>query len=457
MRINNSSCNLSLFITMYTYERSASLLERAKRALAGGISSEFRKNGYPHALFYSTGAGSRITDADGNEYLDFTLSQGPLILGHSHPHVLNKVSEYSQTGQLFAGQHILEIELAEKLQQYIPSAELVRFCLDGSEAVQTALRVARAKTGKQKFLRFEGHYHGWIDNVTWGISTPSADALGARENPNLYSWGEGISDYSKDELFILPWNDLALVQQLLQKHHDEIAAIITEPIMCNNGCISPKPGYLQGLRELCDTYGITLIFDEVITGFRTGLGGAQEHFGITPDLAIFAKALASGYPISAIVGKKEWMNLLAESRVIQAGTMNSSNPTVAAALATIEVLEKEDPYERMYALGNTLITGIRELAEKHNQNLVVQGIGPMLHTGFTDLTEVNDYRDTLYFDKAKLSKFIAALHNKGIRIIGRGLWYISTAHTQKDIDAALTAVDEALGEIAETKVKDAVL
>jgi glutamate-1-semialdehyde 2,1-aminomutase len=436
---------------MFNYKTSSSLLERAKAFFAGGISSEFRRSGYPHALFYASGKGSRITDVDGNEYLDFTLSQGPLILGHSHPRVLQRVNDYSANGQLFAGQHILEIELAEKLQKYIPSAELVRFCLDGSEAVQTALRVARAKTGKEKFLRFEGHYHGWIDNVTWGISGPSPEALGEKEHPNLFSWGEGIAKNTKDELFVLPWNDLLLVQELLQKHHHEIAAIITEPIMCNNGCIQPKPGFLEGLRQLCDDYGITLIFDEVITGFRTGLGGAQQLYGITPDLSIFAKALASGYPLSAIVGKKEWMDLLAEGKVIQAGTMNSSNPTVAAALATMEVLEEEDPYERIYRLGRYLIDGIKQLAIKHNQNLVVQGLGPMLHTGFTDLPEVNDFRDALLYDKVKLGKFVASLHNKGIRIIGRGLWYISAAHTQQDVDNALTAVDEILEELAVTE------
>ncbi|RYE15150.1 MAG: aspartate aminotransferase family protein, partial [Sphingobacteriales bacterium] len=394
------------------------------------------------------GTGSRLTDADGNEYVDFTLSQGPLILGHSNPHVLKRVNEYSATGQLFAGQHLLEIELAEKLQQYIPSADLVRFCLDGSEAVQTALRVARAKTGKQKFLRFEGHYHGWIDNVTWGTSAPSAEALGDRDDPELFAWGEGIAENSKDEIFILPWNDLDRVRKLLEKSHAEIAAIITEPIMCNNGCIQPKPGFLQGLRDLCDGYNITLIFDEVITGFRTGLGGAQQLYGITPDLSIFAKAMASGYPISAIVGKYEWMNLLAEGKVIQAGTMNSSNATVAAAMATIEVLEEENPYERIYKLGNDLMSGIKDLAEKHQQNLVVQGLGPMLHTGFTDLAEVTDYRETLAYDKIKLGKFMASLHNKGIRVIGRGLWYISAAHVAQDIEDALKAVDQALGEIA---------
>jgi glutamate-1-semialdehyde 2,1-aminomutase len=218
--------------------------------------------------------------------------------------------------------------------------------------------------------------------------------------------------------------------------------------MCNNGCIQPKPGFLAGLRKLCDKYDITLIFDEVITGFRTGLGGAQKLFGVTPDLSIFAKALASGYPISAIVGKREWMDLLADGRVIQAGTMNSSNPTVAAALATIEVLERENPYRQIYQLGQNLMNGIRELGIKHNTNLCVQGLGPMLHTGFTDLSEINDYRDTLLYDKNKLSKFIATLHNKGIRVIGRGLWYISAVHTQQDIDKALIAVDEALGEMA---------
>ena len=441
---------------MYKYEKSASLLKRAKRALAGGISSEFRKMDYPHALFYSSGKGSRITDVDGNEYIDFTLSQGPLLLGHSHPHVLKRVNDYSAAGQLFAGQHILEIELAEKLQQLIPGAELVRFCLDGSEAVQTALRVARAKTGKQKFLRFEGHYHGWIDNVTWGITTPSLEALGTRENPNLFPWGQGIAENTKEELFILPWNDLDLVQQLLQGHHDDIAAIITEPIMCNNGCIEPRPGYLKGLRTLCDRFDITLIFDEVITGFRTGLGGAQQLYGVTPDLSVFAKALGSGYPISAIVGKMKWMNLLAEGKVIQAGTMNSSNPTIAAALATIEVLEQEDPYKRIYQLGIELINGIRKLAAKHRVNLVVQGLGPMLHTGFTDLGEVTDYRDTLSFDKNKLSKFIALLHNQGIRVIGRGLWYISTAHTRQDIQDALHAVDRALGEMAKAVLPTAI-
>ena len=422
---------------MYTYEQSANLLERAKKSLAGGVSSEFRKYNHPHAIFYSHGEGSRIYDVDGNEYIDFTLSQGPLILGHNHPHVVKRVADYAKRGQLFAGQHLLEIELAEKLQQLIPSAELMRFCLDGSEAVQTAFRIARAKTGKQKFLRFEGHYHGWLDNVAWGLSAPSAEQLGSREAPAVFPWTDGLPDSVQDDFIILPWNDLPVLEKIIKEKHREIAAVITEPIMCNNGCILPKSGYLQGMRDLCDQYNITLIYDEVITGFRTSLGGAQTYYNVSPDLSIFAKAIASGYPISAIVGKKEWMTLVVEGKVIHAGTMNSSNSTVAAAMGTIEVLEAGNIYEKIYTLGLQLMEGLRDIGKKHKSNLLVQGLGPMLHTGFTDLSAVNDYRDVLTYDRVKLNKFIAGMHDNGIRIIGRGVWYISAAHTEKDIDMAL--------------------
>ncbi len=422
---------------MYSYEQSFKLLARAKGSLAGGVSSEFRKYNHPHAIFYSHAEGSRIYDVDGNEYIDFTLSQGPMVVGHNHPHVVKRVEDYATKGQLFAGQHLLEIELAEKLQHYIPSAELMRFCLDGSEAVQTAFRVARAKTGKQKFLRFEGHYHGWLDNVAWGLSTPSVEQLGPRENPNVFPWTAGLPENVENDFIILPWNDLALLKKVITERHHEIAAVITEPIMCNNGCILPRAGYLQGMRDLCDQYNITLIFDEVITGFRTSLGGAQAYYNIVPDLSIFAKAMASGYPISAIVGKKDWMNLIAEGKVIHAGTMNSSNSTVAAALGTLEVLESENVVERIFKLGLQLMEGLSLIGKKNNSNLLVQGLGPMLHIGFTDLPAVYDFRDVLTYDKVKLNKFIAGMHNNGIRIIGRGLWYISGAHTEEDIATAL--------------------
>jgi glutamate-1-semialdehyde 2,1-aminomutase len=348
---------------------------------------------------------------------------------------------------MFAGQHIQEIELAEKLNEIIPSAEMMRFCLDGSEAVQTALRVARAKTGKKKFLRFEGHYHGWLDNVAWGLSAPSADALGNREHPQVFPWSQGLSAHASDEFIILPWNDLALVKKTMAEHHHEIAAIITEPVMCNNGCILPKDGFLQGIRSICSEYGAAFILDEVITGFRLSLGGAQRYFGIVPDMSIFAKAMGSGYPISAVVGKREWMELIEQSKVIHAGTMNSSNPTVAAALATIRILEEENPYERMFALGQKLMNGLKAAAAAANQNMLVQGPGPMFTIAFTDLPVINDFRDTLTGDKAKLGKFIAGMHDRKVRVIGRGLWYISAVHTEAEIDHAIQVASEVLQTI----------
>ncbi len=427
---------------MRTYSKSAELLARAQKALAGGVSSEFRKYNHPHAIFYTHGIGSKIYDVDGNEYLDFTLSQGPLITGHSHPHVVERVSEYAKNGQLYAGQHILEVELAEKIQNLIPCAELMRFCLDGSEAVQTALRLARAKTGKSKFLRFEGHYHGWLDNVAYGISSPSTEAMGSMENPTVFPWSAGIAETSEQEFITIPWNNIELLEKAVRKHHKELAAIITEPIMCNNGCILPINNYLTRIRELCTEFDITCIFDEVITGFRASLGGAQGHYGIVPDISIFAKAIASGYPISAVVGKKEWFDLISSGKVIHAGTMNASTTPVAAALGTLEVLEQAGTYEKMFALGRQLMAGIEKINSKYNQNLLVQGLGPMFHTGFTDKKQVNDFRDVFSYDKAKLGKLVAGLHDEGLRIIGRGLWYISTVHTENDIEQALGTVDK---------------
>jgi glutamate-1-semialdehyde 2,1-aminomutase len=422
---------------MLNHDKSKALFERARHSLAGGVSSEFRKGNAPHPLAYVRAEGVRLIDADENEYLDFALSQGPMVLGHSHPEVLAAVERASRDGQLYAALHLGEIELAEKLQQIIPCAELIRFSVTGSEADHTAIRVARAVTGRQKFLRFEGHYHGWFDNVSYGINGGSAEALGPRETPNALPWTQGLPTRARDEFILLPWNDLALVEQTVAKHHGELAAIITEPIMCNTGCIEPQPDFLQGLRALCDRYGIALIFDEVITGFRVHLGGAQAYYGVTPDLAVFAKAIANGYPLSVVAGKRKWMQPIAEGKVIHAGTANAGNPSIAAANATIQVMERERAQEKMTRLGRTLQAGLREAARATGQDMKVQGPGPMLHVAFTTLPCAKDLRDTFQFDKAKLAEFVFGLQEEGIRILGRGTWYLSAAHTEEDIDQAV--------------------
>jgi len=281
------------------YTQSQTLNERARKCMAGGVSSEFRKFSHPCPVFYARGEGARLWDVDGNELLDFSLSQGPLILGHSHPHVLKKVADYSVAGQLFAGQHLMELELAEKLQSLIPCAELMRFCLSGSEADHAAFRLARAHTGKQRMLRFEGHYHGWFDNVALGLGAKDLSELGSREQPNIPLWTEGLPTRVTEEIILCPWNDLELVRKALEKHHAEIAAIVTEPVMCNSGCIPPKPGFLQGLRDLCDQYNIVLIFDEVITGFRLRSSPASVSQRVAPS------AISMSLPTS-LFSAKPW-------------------------------------------------------------------------------------------------------------------------------------------------------
>ncbi len=431
---------------MTTYQASAALNERAKRVLAGGVSSEFRRFSYPHPLFYDSAAGATITDVDGNRFLDFTLSQGPLILGHSHPEVLAEVARQTAAGQLFAGQHRAELELAETLQRLIPCAELMRFSLSGSEADHCAWRLARAVTGRPRILRFEGHYHGWFDAVAQGIHAPDPAALGSRESPVVIPWTAGLPPRIADEIILLPWNDLALVEQVFAQRAHEIAAIITEPVMCNNGCIPPKPGFLEGLRRICDRHGSLLIFDEVITGFRMGLGGAQRAFGVVPDLAVFGKAMASGWPISVLAGTSSCMEAIASGRVIHAGTMNSGVPSIAAATATLRILEREDVPARLHRLGTRLMEGLRAAAADAGVGLLVQGIGPMFHVGFTPLTAVHDLRDCLSYDRPRYASFVGRMQDRGIRLIGRGLWYVCHAHTDRDIDQAIAAARDALRE-----------
>jgi glutamate-1-semialdehyde 2,1-aminomutase len=429
---------------MRDYSQSKALYERARKVLAGGVSSEFRKFSYPHPLFYVRGVGSRVYDVDGNEYLDFTLSQGPLILGHSHPDVLEAVQQQSAKAQILAGQHLQEVELAEKLQRLIPCAEQLRFGLSGSESVHAALRLARAVTGRPKFLRFEGHYHGWLDNVAFSITATSLEELGERKQPHPVPWTQGLPPLAKEESLILPWNDLTLVERTLAERSPEIAAIITEPVMCNNGCIPPEPGFLEGLRALCDQYGCLLIFDEVITGFRLGMGGAQAFFGVTPDLAIFGKAIANGYPISVFAGRQQWMQWVADGKVIHAGTMNSGNPSVAAALATLEVLVRDQVHSKLFVLGQRLMEGLNQAAQEAQLTVLIQGPGPMFHMGFTAREKVRDFRETLDYDKAAYAQFVGEMHERGIRLIGRGLWYISGAHTEEDIERTIETAREVL-------------
>jgi glutamate-1-semialdehyde 2,1-aminomutase len=371
-----------------------------------------------------------------------------MILGHSHPEVLSAVNEAMAKGQLYAGQFADEVHLAELICQSVPSAELIRLGLSGSESDQAAIRLARGYTARDLIIKFEGHYHGWLDHVVYSVG-PSPEQAGPVDSPNRVPISTGLLDRDSECVIVLPWNDIDAVTSAIERNKGRIAAIITEPMMCNNGCIPPKDGFLQGLRRICDDNEIILIFDEVITGFRLSLGGAQEHFGVTPDLSVFGKAFANGFPVSVLAGREKFMRLVAEGKVLHAGTLNSQTPCVAAALATLRILSSNNGeiYGRLNASGERLRVGLAEAATKAGHRLLIQGIGPVFHTGFSDLSAVETYRDTWSYDTAKYTRFADELLARGIRVIGRGIWYISAAHTDDDIDHTVSIAEEAFKAI----------
>lgn len=434
---------------MSQWQRSQELYATAQATLAGGVSSNVRLAGKPHPLFFRRGAGALLYDVDGNAYIDYVLGQGPLILGHSHPAVVAAVCEAIQDGQLFAGQHELEIEVSRTLVEIVPAAELCRFGLSGSEMVQAAMRLARAVTGRTLILRFEGHYHGWFDNVLISVAPP-LEKTGPRAHPHPVPGTLGQTASALQDFVVLPWNDLGLVEQLFSQQGDQIAAIMLEPMLCNTGAIPPEPGYLQGLRRLCDQYGALLYFDETITGFRLGLTGAQGRFGVTPDLASFAKAMAGGFANAALVGKAALMRRFAVD-VNHSGTFNSNIVSMAASAAALAELQKDEGavYRRMERIGAQLMDGIRDAGTKHGLPLMVQGVPTAFHVAFTELPALRDYRDyALHCDTARYADFTFAMLKRGVRLIGRGIWYISAAHDESHVEQTLDAVDAALSEVS---------
>lgn len=430
------------------FERSARLYAEASKYLPGGVSSDIRLTAKPFPLFYSHGKGSRLWDVDGNEYIDYVLGQGPLILGHSNPGLVAAVQEQVALGQIYGGQHEGEVALARKICELVPCAEMVRFNNIGSEAVHGAVRLARGFTGRSKVIKFEGHYHGWLDTALISVHPP-LDQAGPYAHPAAVPGSGGQAASALGDMVVLPWNDLDVLAAAFEEHRDEIAAVIMEPWLCNTGCIGPVPGYAEGVKQLCQEHGALLIFDEVITGFRLGLGGAQSYIGVTPDLAVFAKAIAAGFPLSAIAGRADVMSQITRREVMHAGTFNSNPIVVAAGLAAIAELERDEnaAHKRMFQLGARLRDGIKTIGERVGIPLLVDGPGPMLSVYFTEKEAVRNYRDYAQTDLAQAQLFVSRLVEHGVRIIGRGLWFLSAAHTEADIDETLNRVEAVLASM----------
>lgn len=424
-------------------QKSQRYLELAKAHIAGGVNSNVRLRAVPPICF-ARGEGAHLTDLDGNVYLDYALGMGPNILGHAPAPVVEEVARTLTLGQLFAGQHALELKLAERLSKLVGSAELVRFGLSGSEMVQAAMRVARAHTGRTEIIKFEGHYHGWFDNILVNVGG-TAPPEGASVPRARQMQSAGQSPQASADVAVLPWNDFDAVERYVSANAAKIAAIITEPVMLNTGGILPKDGYLQHLRKVATAHGVVLIFDEVITGFRLGLGGAQELYKVTPDLSVFAKALGAGFPVSALAGRRDIMELFASGGVNHSGTYNANVMSISAALAALETLSASGgaAYESMNMHGRTLMDGISHVARQQGIDLQVSGFPTVFHTCFAK-HPIHDYTSYMRSDQRRLSAFLLALLKSRVRPTARGTWFLSTAHTERDIQMTLEAVERAL-------------
>ncbi|TDP94845.1 aspartate aminotransferase family protein [Labedaea rhizosphaerae] len=428
-------------------DRTGELAARAQRVLAGGVSSDARRMpGVP--LFVDHAQGAHLIDVDGTRYVDYVLGQGPAILGHSSPVVAAAVAAQARRGVVYSAQHEAEVEVAEAVCRLVPSAERVRFNSVGSEAVHGALRLARGHTGRAKVLKFEGHYHGWFDPVLYSVH-PDLSRAGDPHAPSAVGGTGGQQLSSSADLVVAPWNDLAALTAIVDREGTDLAAIILEPILCNTGVIMPKPGFLEGVQKLCADIGALLVFDEIITGFRMAPGGAQEYLGITPDLATFGKAMAGGMQLSALVGKAEVMDDIATGKVAHAGTFNSHPVAIAAAKATLAVLDEQRDvvYPTLFDLGNRLAEGLRAAAARTGVPLLVTGPGPVVQTYVTEATEVSDYRDFAATDRATMARLHQLLLDRGVNIVPRGLWFLSTAHTADDVDQTVAVAEEALAAL----------
>lgn len=420
--------------------------EEARRRIAGGVNSNARF-GVMEPLCVARGAGPTVIDVDGNRYVDYVLGLGTVILGHAEAAVADAVAKVLSIGQTFASQHPLELKFAKLLQERVPSAELVRFGSSGSEMVQAALRVARAFTGRRKLVKFEGHYHGWFDNVLLNHTGPAHDPSGPVPFP-LHLQSEGQSHAAAADTHVLPWNRTEALLRYLSAHGRDVAALIMEPVMCNTGVIPPQDHYLQAVKAACAQYGIVLIFDEVITGFRLSPGGAQEKLGVRPDLSIFAKALANGFPLAVLAGRADLMSMIGAGRVNHSGTYNANLVSMAAGIATLDELAVDAgaAYRRIESAGASLITGMREIAARRGINLRVTGYPSVFHTLFTDGPETIDYFSYHQSDRERLKKFIIALSAEGVRLTSRGTWFVSAAHTTRETEFTLAAVDRVLAQ-----------
>ena len=414
---------------MRSFEKSRMLFKKAVKLMPGGVNSPVRAfkavGGNP--LFISSAKGSRIYDVDGNEYIDYVLSWGPMIVGHAHPAVVGALRKAIEKGTSFGAPTPLEVELAELVIKAYPSIEKIRMVNSGTEATMSAIRAARGFTGRDKIIKFEGCYHGHADGLLVKAGS-GATTFGVPDSPGV------PKSYAKNTI-TLPFNDQAALKKMIEKDWKEIACVIVEPVVGNIGCVLPKPGFLKALRTLTKKYGIVLIFDEVMTGFRVSYGGAQARFGIKPDMTCLGKVIGGGLPVGAYGGKKEIMEKISpEGPVYQAGTLSGNPLAMTAGIETLKILSKKGVYDKLEERAAELEAALRDAAQKSRTEVKFYRAGTMFCTYFTN-KEVVDYESAKSSDTVKFGKFFIGMIQRGVNLAPSQFeaGFISMAHTHEDV------------------------
>jgi len=425
---------------MNELNNSKELYKKAKLYIAGGISSQIRTLEHSEVpLFISKAKGSKIWDVDGNEYIDYIQGMGPNIFGHSPDFINKRVSEEIEKGMIFAAQFDKEIEVAEKALKILNIDDwTVRFASSGTEIDQLLIRLMRGYTNRQLFVKFEGHYHGWMDSINYSVH-PDLELAGENSNPEAVPESKGMDVNTKDSVIIARWNDIEHLRDIFQKYDNQIAGVLMEPILANTNCIIPDDGYIESVKKLCNDNGSLLAFDEVITGFRILKGSAKEFFGVTPDLATFAKSFAGGFPIAMLAGSRNIMDFVGNGTVYHGGSFNSNVASIAAANASMdEMIKDTEFFNKLEDKGNKLIDGINKLSKDLDINIHAQGMGSVFSISFTNKEHIRDWRDHFKNCDEKMYKtFCEIIFRKGIRLSSNGRVHIATTHSEEDIETTL--------------------
>jgi glutamate-1-semialdehyde 2,1-aminomutase len=428
------------------FDKSKDYIEESSHHLAGGVNSTFRSGMKPNALCFVSGDGAYLIDMDGNRLIDYYLGMGPMILGYNPSSIKQAIKKGVEDGFFFGAQSKYELIAAQMINKLVPSSELVRFCTSGSEAVQASLRLARAATKKNLIIKFEGHYHGWFDNVLWS-NKPTLQHAGRRESPNLVAWTEGQDTHSGNSIIVLPWNDIEILNSRLSK--GDIAAVIMEPAMCNSGGISPKNDYLKKAKQACELNDTLLIFDETITGFRFAPGGAQEFYETFPDITVFAKAIANGFPVAAITGNKELMSLLTNGKVVHGGTYNSHFLSMIATVKTLENYSRDNFHNELNEKTIFLKNGLEKVFFDENVTSILSSFPGFMFCGFGVNNQPLEYRDLLNLNSDMYILFCLEMIKRGVRTLERGAWFISIEHTEDILQETINIAKDAIKAIKE--------